>query len=136
MKSEEEIQDRLVDLKYERFLDEYRDRLSCRPKNCVHNYRHEEDGEEIGLCMLGAEDPQNWPGNVCDDVETAKMCPFFEQRHDEEDLKEEFESGLDDDIQALEWVLDDCDDTSFSPLQVVMLFVFKWMVKCQMWMRL
>jgi len=66
--------------------------------------------------MLGADDPENWPGNICDTVENAKTCPFFQTDFNKEDLKAEFKALLEDpdvlyedyrDIAMLEWALED-----------------------------
>jgi hypothetical protein len=145
MKDEDEIKKKLEEVKYQYFKREYQEKFSCKPENCIHNYRHEEDGEEIGLCMLGAENPEEWPGNVCDDVSTAKSCPFFEVRHQEDELREEFEEEIQDvsvlasdykDIAALRWVLNGEVDSHFTVWSKIRLFFFRLFVKIQLIMRL
>lgn len=135
MKDEKEIREKLKEVKHHYFVREYKDKMSCRPKSCIHNYRHEEDGAEVGLCMLGAENPEEWPGNVCDDIETAQKCPFFEQKHDPEDLEKEFFEKLENgkilaeeykDIAALKWTLEGDSEVdlteSFSVSQRIKMF--------------
>jgi hypothetical protein len=64
--------------------------------------------------MLGAEDPENWPGNICDTDENAQTCPFFDNQHDKATLKKEFDGQLQDpeilfteyrDVAMLQWTL-------------------------------
>ena len=120
MKSNEKVEKKLKQVKKNYLSREYRDKLHRCPENCEYNYRHKtvnEDGreEEIGLCMLGADNPEEWQGLICDDEETAKQCPYFECKHNKESIKKEFEESLNDevivannykDIAALNWVLD------------------------------
>lgn len=40
----------------------------------------------IGLCMLGSENPSEWPGNICEDPVDAQRCPYFNPRMDKEKL--------------------------------------------------
>ena len=80
------------------------------PHLCVHNHRQPldvrktVDGENnrefnritrgpslpvaqtIGLCMLGAESPSEWPGNICEDAIDAQRCPFFTARFDKQSI--------------------------------------------------
>lgn len=66
--------------------------------------------------MLGADDPENWPGNVCDTVKNAETCPFFKSIQDKEQIQDEFRRELQDedvlfrkyrDIAMLTWVLEE-----------------------------
>lgn len=93
--------------------DFFRERLAEQPSNCVHNHKHKED---VRLCMLGASDIKNWPGNMCNTVENAKSCPFYSPVHAREDVVNEFESVLSDpnalreldlELYVLKWVLED-----------------------------
>lgn len=145
MKDKEAIERKLEEVQYQYFTREYGDKLSCRPKNCVHNYRHEEDGEEVGLCMLGAENYEEWPGNVCDEKETAQKCPFFELKHDQDSLKREFAEKMDDksllareykDIVALKWVLEDDEDLEFGLMRKVYLFYLRFVLLIRNWFRI
>jgi hypothetical protein len=82
------------------------------PCKCVHNHLHT-DGSR--LCMLGSEDLINWPGNLCQDEETSRACPFFKHRQTESEVLGEFEALLEDkerlkdydpELAALTWVLE------------------------------
>ena len=123
MRTEVEVQDRiryLLTQEFNRRVETASERL---PHLCRHNYRHALDvrkdiaGEAnehynrvsarklpvIGLCMYGAEDPQTWPGNVCEEPIDAKRCPVFAVRASKEALQEEFNQQLRD----LDWVSKD-----------------------------
>lgn len=73
-----------------------------------------QEDRPIGLCMYGASDASKWPGNICDDVATAKSCPMFNPRVTVEEAKAEFIDQLEDDefvfnnyrdVATLQWVL-------------------------------
>lgn len=115
MKREGKVEEKLRDLRYEHLKSKMEENLTPVPENCKHNYQYtaeDDDGEEVtvGLCMLGSDNPQEWPGNVCDAPQTAEKCPFFEPKKSEEELKEEFRDEIDrgeyPDLTALQWVLD------------------------------
>ena len=139
MKSEKELKQKLRDVKTSYLVKKYKERLSKKPCNCVHNYRYstveadpdhnykhlvewpeEEPGQndvnpkEVGLCMLNADNPEEWGGVICDDIETAQDCPFFQAKFNREDIESEFEDELEDDkivahnykdIAALQWMI-------------------------------
>lgn len=119
MRKKSQIKKKLRDAKQKYLTKRYREKLSQCPKNCVYNYRHkteDENGEEvqIGLCMYGSDNPEEWPGMICDDVETAEQCPYFTCKNDKESIRVDFEEELQDDvvvahhykdIAALQWVL-------------------------------
>jgi hypothetical protein len=72
--------------------------------------------QKIRLCMYGSENPSEWPGNVCDTVETARECKLFQPRVSEKDAVKEFNDLMADDawvyehhkdIAALQWVLEE-----------------------------
>lgn len=42
-----------------------------------HDRRHLPVLAEMGLCMAGAESPEDWPGNICDEPIDAQRCPIF-----------------------------------------------------------
>lgn len=117
MRTKAEIQKRLERLRYNHLKRHLRDHLSRRPENCAHNGHHAlGDGKWAHLCMLGAEDPEAWPGNICDEEEVARTCAFFTCRHDKEALKREFWQDARDpallegpyrDVGLLMWVLDE-----------------------------
>jgi hypothetical protein len=94
------------------------------PHMCVHNHRHpldvrkkvEDEVNEMynrlekgprlpvvntmGLCMLGAESPEEWPGNICEDPIDAQRCPWFTPLVSRDSIIENFSTQLKD----LEWV--------------------------------
>jgi hypothetical protein len=116
MKDADEIQNKLEQLKSEHLQLRIKRRTDPHPRNCRHNYKHEEDGESIRLCMLGADNPHEWGGRICDNQETAESCPFFEPRQSEDEIRKEFQSDLQDpeavnedmrDVSALRWVLNE-----------------------------
>ena len=74
------------------------------------------DDEVVHLCMYGADDPMNWPGDVCDSDEVAGRCEHFEPRESAEEARDGFMELLADDewvyenhrdLAALQWALDD-----------------------------
>ena len=113
------------------------------PVCCVYNYRHTLDsrkmvhGQEnteynritrgdnrtglpvlqtMGLCMYGSDDPEKWPGTICEDPVDAKRCPpqAFTPKVTPEQVKQEFEAQIKDlvwvkknlpEVNALLWVL-------------------------------
>lgn len=36
--------------------------------------------QTIGLCMLGAESVETWPGSICEEPIDAQRCPYFEYK--------------------------------------------------------
>jgi hypothetical protein len=124
MRESAEIRRRHRALKYDlrkRLLIQH---LKQAPCNCVYNYAEPVERSEpldggassgpVRLCMLGAEDRQNWPGNVCDTVENARSCPFYEPRHEREDVLARLAEGMSDpewiaeqdpELATLHWVL-------------------------------
>lgn len=130
MRDESEVRKKLGEARY-RYLRPY---LQPRPCNCVHNEEHEEQGGAVQLCMLGSNDPENWPGNICDTVENAKTCPFYKSRYDKAQLKEEFDRLLQDpdilynryrDIAMLLWTLEDDIEEAETSLT--------WWQKIKLW---
>lgn len=141
MKTRDEILSRLRKLRTRyatRYMENSRDRLPC---NCRYNMVHQstnysrglteskptdiaprtqvtlmvlQEDKPIGLCMYGSEDSSKWPGNICDDKETAASCPLFAPKMTVLASQEEFLGKLADDtfvfdnyrdIAALQWVL-------------------------------
>lgn len=119
MRSEQEIKGRIRALLWA----ELEDRLSLArrrlPERCVHNHqqrldtRKQVDGEvnpnynrialpviqsqqAIGLCMLGAENIEEWPGDICDEPVDAQRCPWFTPKVAPETIQSEFEAQLKD----------------------------------------
>lgn len=122
MRSEIEVQDRiryLLTLEVDRRVAEASARL---PHLCRHNLRHPLDVRKeiagdrneqynriagkslpmIGLCMLGAEDPTSWPGNICEDPIDAKRCPYFTSTVSKDEVESQFKRQ----IRDLDWVSD------------------------------
>lgn len=141
IRTKSQVKKKLRDAKHKYLTKRYRDKLTQCPSNCTFNYRHttvdEESGKEveIGLCMYGAENPEEWPGMICDDVQTAEQCPYFSCRHDKESIRKEFDEELQDDfkvahhykdIAALQWVLKEkvysWDLAWYQRLWIMMLF--------------
>lgn len=119
MHSGDKIEKKLKEVKKNYLAREYRDKLHRCPVNCEYNYRHttlDSEGKEVevGLCMLGSDNSEEWQGLICDDEETAKNCPYFTGKHTRDSIQKDFEESLDDeiivannykDIAALSWVL-------------------------------
>lgn len=139
MRSTSEIEDRiryLLCTELDRRVEEASRR---RPKLCSHNHRQPLDTrptvdgdvnetfnrttdrrglpviQTIGLCMLGAEKIEEWPGSICEDDIDARRCPYFDPTHKREDLWRELVEQVNDpawlrvhmpEISALYWVLD------------------------------
>jgi hypothetical protein len=71
--------------------------------------------QTIGLCMLGAEDVENWPGNICEDPIDAQRCPYFDPAESKTAIFERFKADVTDvdwiqanmpEMHGLLWVLD------------------------------
>ena len=123
-------------------LDQRVARASKRlPVLCVHNYRHALDSRKtvdgepnemynrisvddegtpvdrtLGLCMLDADSPEDWRGNICEDPIDAQRCPYFKPTVTKEIILADFElqlstpGGLVEHLPAaaeLLWVLDE-----------------------------
>lgn len=119
MKTSDEILDRVRGLlaqELERRLAETQQRL---PHLCTYNHRQpanskQVEGEEnplynriattsgttIGLCMYGAEHPEDWPGDICEDPIDAQRCPLFKPLLDRDSVVRQFKEQL----QTPEWV--------------------------------
>jgi hypothetical protein len=124
MRTQEEIEDRLRALlvaELDRRMLEAAVRL---PVKCKHNYRQpldtrrSVDGEKnpsfnritsdrglpvvqtMGLCMLGADKPEDWQGTICEDAIDAQRCPFFDPKVGKEQVWNEFN----EDISSPGWV--------------------------------
>jgi len=71
---------------------------------------------KVHLCMYGSDDPENWPGDLCDRDDMADRCKWFEPLKSAKEAREEFDGFLKDDewvynnhrdLAVLQWVLDD-----------------------------
>lgn len=118
MRSEASIRERVRGLLTEELDRRLEDRVQRLPHCCVHNHRQPLDNRKqvegepneaynritdnrslpvvqtIGLCMLGAESPEDWPGDICEDPIDAKRCPDFKLRQDKTEILEEFREEL------------------------------------------
>lgn len=128
MKTQAEIYDRLRFLivrELDRRVEEATQRL---PHLCIHNKQHridahkQVDGERnyqynridaknpqiMGLCMYGAENPEEWLGDICEDEIDAKRCSWFEPIRSQRALIEHFKFQL----QIGMWVEDNMPDVA------------------------
>lgn len=135
MKDQTEILTRIRELVHaerERRLSEAQRRL---PHHCVHNHRQpldvrrtvegepnaafnrvsSEGSQTIGLCMLGAENPEEWRGTICEDPIDAQRCPYYITLLNEADVLETLRQDLSNpewlgqnmpEAATLLWVLD------------------------------
>jgi len=127
MKTAQEIEDRLREVLVEELGRRLtRDVL---PHLCSHNLRHPLDHRKtvydepnpsynriaaghaegngslpvlqtIGLCMLGSENPEEWPGNVCEEPIDAQRWPYFNFKMSRLEVYERFVM----DLENPEWV--------------------------------
>lgn len=141
MKTRQEVQRRLRKLQV-RYARKYVARSQERsPCNCVYNEEvlpgrldsrppvpvEEEmapraqvtlmvvsDPKPVRLCMYGADKAGGWGGDVCDDDDTARRCPYFRPSRDVAAARSEFMESLADDehvfnhyrdMATLQWVL-------------------------------
>lgn len=137
MKAEADIQDRIRELLDGELARRVASALEQLPAHCVHNHRHTLDGRKrvdgepnelynrisdhrlpivqtIGLCMLGAEKPEEWSGTVCEDPVDAQRCPYFTLKHNASEVQTAFEAQLRDvgwvrenlpEVHALLWAI-------------------------------
>jgi len=128
VKTAAEIRDRIRFLlcrELDRRVDEASQRL---PWRCKFNHAHQLDARKqdhgernwdynritskraqtMGLCMYGAEDAEQWPGDICEDEIDAKRCPWFEPIQTKEELLTEFVGQL----QTEGWVEDNLPDVA------------------------
>jgi hypothetical protein len=119
MRQDSEIRDRVRGILVEELDRRVAEAARRTPTNCIHNLRQPLDvrktidgepnphyntmspSQSIGLCMLGAENPEEWKGDVCEDSVDAQRCPNFAPRLDKNAVLSEFESQL----RNPEWVL-------------------------------
>ena len=119
MRSKSEIRDRVRTLLVQD-LDRRVEHATKRlPRSCVHNHRQPLDSRKtvdgdpnemynrisaddegtpvdrtLGLCMLDAESPEDWGGNICEDPIDAQRCPYFKATVTKESLLAEFTEQL------------------------------------------
>lgn len=140
MRGEEEIRARIQVLTQGEISSRVSLSMERLPQRCVHNYRHPLDArkryngdsnpqynrigkslpivQEIGLCMIGAEDPSEWGGTICDEPIDAKRCLVFEPLATRQGVTEKVCGQLQDaqwveanvpEIHVLQWVLGEVD---------------------------
>jgi hypothetical protein len=118
------IEDRIRFLLCEELSRRVREAETRLPHLCTHNHRQSLDtrkmvedmpndtynrtsdrhglplAQTIGLCMLGAENVEEWPGNICEDPIDAQRCPYFNPTQSKAAIFERFKN----DVADLEWV--------------------------------
>ena len=112
--------------------------LSLAPREVTTTLVLERD-EAVRLCMYGAEDPGQWPGDVCDDDDTARRCKWFKPKMAADAAQAEFEGLLADDewvyenhrdMAALQWALGDrIHKHGLSLWERLWLFVFSFFAR-------
>ena len=141
MRTVTDIQDRIRGLLFEELKSRVAYAEKRLPVRCSFNHRHQLDSrlttiegepnearnritqalgepvaQTIGLCMYGAENPEEWPGNLCEDAIDAQRCPFFKPHQSKTEIWQEFARQLEDmdwvkasmpQVYALLWVLDE-----------------------------
>jgi hypothetical protein len=124
MKSQADIESRVRALLCDELTRRVREAETRLPHLCVYNHRQPLDtrktvedmpnetynrtstneGEPvkqvIGLCMLGAENPEAWPGDICEDPIDAQRCPYFQPTATKEAIYKTFQANVTD----LDWV--------------------------------
>ncbi len=124
MRTQADVEDRIRFLLCEELTRRVREAETRLPHLCTHNHRQPLDTRKtvedvpndtynrstdrnglpvlrtIGLCMLGAEDPESWPGNICEDPIDAQRCPYFKATATKDSILELFKAQ----IQDMGWV--------------------------------
>ena len=125
MKSEKDIEKKLVQVRFRHLKKALRTGLSRKPENCVYNAKlgqgNKPDSPRVGVCMYGVK-PGGGPRGVCDDCfggkNRASTCPEFDPARDAGDIRRDFDGFLQSanqgevafhfpDIAALLWALGD-----------------------------
>lgn len=125
MKSRSQVIKKLRDVKYRYLHKKFKNQLKVSHRNCIHNYTHvgkdtEDMDTEVGLCLLGSSNPEEWKGTICDEDVQAQSCPFFKNKFSKDVMLRSFYEELEDetvvsaeykDIAALQWVIGErvCD---------------------------
>lgn len=124
MKTQDEIEDHirlLLSQELTRLVSVATEKL---PHNCRHNHQQPLDTRRLvdgapneswnritarrglpvmqtmGLCMMGAEHAETWPGTICDEPLDAQRCPYFHAQMTAVEVDEEFRAQT----QEAEWV--------------------------------
>jgi len=135
MKTESQIRHKLQQVKYRHLKREIRTGVSRKPCNCMNNgLVNMENGSTIGVCLLGAVQPGDWQGILCDEsrggLRVAEGCAEFCPLRTPEGIRQEFDNFLKHssraviaeqypDIAAILWVLDEeVDSTGAEDLDI------------------
>lgn len=147
MKSRHEIIVRGRSLIYEYMRSSVTSNSLRLPENCRHNLQAACDDPEpknrdrvritrsgkstIGLCMYGAESPQTWPGNICDDPTDACSCPLFSSLRTDQEVIEACKSNL----RNPEWVQENIPELA-TILWVLQLSEIRlsWIERLKLWL--
>jgi len=133
MKTTKEIRSRVNGVLVQEMLRRITEASKRLPHHCKHNHRHlldtrkqvdghsnttynrvEAGGPTLGLCMVGAEDPENWLGDICEDAIDAQRCSVFEPHQTASEIYTQFEVDLNTvgwveehmpNLAALYWIL-------------------------------
>ena len=122
MREESELRQKYNQLLGRNLEKAFQKKLARKPHNCSHNYVHSSltnknnriEVEHTGLCMLNADDPSSWEGNICETAADARFCPYFTARHQKQDVYDEFMAKISDpdilqhefrDLHILRWAL-------------------------------
>ena len=131
MRDQGAIRARIKTLLVEELQDRVREAQRRLPHLCVHNHAQimdstrELDGESnpgynrldrrhlpvassVGLCMLGAEDIDQWPGNICDEPLDAQRCPYFEAKLGKAELLSVFRTQ----VQSVDWLTENMPEVA------------------------
>ena len=125
MKTEKDIEKKLVQVRFRHLKKALRTGLSRKPENCLHNAKlgqgSKPDAPRVGVCMFNVETGAG-PKGVCDECfggkNRAADCPDFEVRQDAADIRRDFDGFLQSaskgeiayhfpDMAALLWALGD-----------------------------
>lgn len=144
MKSEADVRKRLDKLRSKYLNKHVRETQRRFHKNCVFNSPHapkplpyseipdleleraprksrtlvvlQESSVPVRICMYGADTPESWLGNTCDDDSVSSTCPMFRPHVSAHEAAFEFETSMMDDrsvlesypdVAALQWVLEE-----------------------------
>lgn len=128
MKTEKEIMNKANEL-YESFLQKKLENyLTCSNNNCIYNKRHRVRGYgKVGFCInQKLLKDKNQPVYVCNDLEVAKSCSYYECAYNEETVKELYKKELSTPsicgqkypkLAVLLWVLQDDSDNEKETFQ-------------------
>lgn len=124
MKAQSDIEDRIRFLLCEELSRRVREAETRLPHLCTYNHRQPLDTrrtvedvpndtynrvtdhhglpviQSIGLCMLNADDPEQWQGTICEDPIDAQKCPWFNPAATKAGIFYVFRS----EVENLDWV--------------------------------